>query len=108
MICYRMLEEGGIKLDTDSKLHFDFEKIKALTKTMLAEVVRLQIDGDVKKAKEYIDKWFVWSNEVERIAEVIRGYNKTLNGYVEEKFAELLLSDGYEQQLLNELKQETV
>ena len=82
MICYRMLEEGAITLDENTKLHFDFEKIKALTKTMLAEVVRLQIDGDVKKAKEYIDKWFVWSNEVERIAEVIRGYNKTLNGYV--------------------------
>lgn len=107
MICCRMIEEGGIVLDKDTKIHFDFDKIKKLTKTMLAEVVRLQLDGDVKKAKAYIDKWCVWSNEIERIAEVIRGYNKTLNGYVEEKFADLLLEEGYEKQLLEELKKET-
>ena len=103
MICYRMLYEKAIVLDENTKLTFDFGKIKKLTKTMLAEVVRLQIDGNVKEAENYINKWFVWSDEVERIAEVIRSYNKTLNGYVEEKFAEELLNEETEKQLLSEL-----
>jgi hypothetical protein len=103
MICYRMLHEKAIILDKDTKLTFDFDKIKKLTKTMLAEVVRLQIDGNVKKAEEYINKWFVWSDEVERIAEVIRSYNKRLNGYLEEGFADLLMTEEYHKQLLSEL-----
>ena len=101
MICYRMLKDGGIVLDSNTKLHFNFDKIKSLTKTMIAEVVRLQLDGDVKKAEEYIDKWCVWSDEVERIAEVIRSYNKTLNGYVEEKLAEEFMKKEYEKELIN-------
>ncbi len=105
MICNRMLSEGAIVLDAETKMHFDFEKIKKLTKTMLAEVVRLQIDGNVKKAEEYIQKWFVWSDDIERIAEVIRAYNKTLNGYVDEPLAELFMTKDYEQALLKELNE---
>ena len=108
MICYRMLTEGGIVLDEKSKLHFDFDKIKSLTKTMIAEAIRLQIDGNVKKAEEYINKWCVWSEDVERIAEVIRSYNKTLNGHVEEKLAEEFMHPDCEKKLLAELNSQIV
>ena len=100
MICNRMLTEKAISLDSDTKMSFDFEKIKKLTKTMLAEVVRLQIDGNVQDAEKYVSKWAVWSGDVERIAEVIRSYNKTLNGYVDDSLAQEFLKSDYEESLV--------
>ena len=99
MICNRMFTEKAIVLDSETKMNFDFEKIKKLTKTMLAEVVRLQLDGDVKKAEAYVSKWAVWSDEVEKVAEVIRSYNKTLNGYVEDSLAQEFLKSDFEDSL---------
>ena len=100
MICHRMLTEKAITLDAETMMHFDFEKIKNLTKTMLAEVVRLQIDGDVSKAEEYVSAWAVWSDDIEKIAEVIRSYNKTLNGYVDDSLAQAFLNPAYEDSLV--------
>lgn len=99
MICNRMLEEGAIVLDEDTKMHFDFDKIKPLTQKMMAEVVRLQLDADVKKAEEYILRWTVWTDEIERIAEVIRSYNKYLNGYVDDSLAQEFLKPDYEDKI---------
>ena len=100
MICNRMLTEKAISLDSDTKMRFDFEKIKKLTKTMLAEVVRLQIDGNVQDAEKYVSKWAVWSDDIEKIAEVIRSYNKTLNGYVDDSLAQEFLKKDYEDLLV--------
>ena len=99
MICNRMLTEGGMSLDSHSKLHFDFEKIKSLTKEMIAEVVHLQIEGNVLKAENYVNKWAVWTDDVERIAEVIRSYNKILNGYVDDSLAKEFLNPNFEKNL---------
>ena len=101
MICNRMLSEKALTLDEEQKLHFDFEKIKALTKTMLAEVIRIQIDGDIKKAEEYVSKWAVWTDEIEKVAEIIRSYNKKLNGYVEDSLAQEFLNPDFEASLKN-------
>ena len=99
MICHRMLTEKAITLDSNTKMRFDFEKIKKLTKTMLAEVVRLQIDGNVEAAEKYVQKWCVWSDDIEKIAEVIRSYNKTLNGYVDDSLAQKFLDPNFEKQI---------
>ena len=66
---------------------------------MLAEVVRLQLDGNVQQAETYVSKWAVWTDDVERIAEVIRSYNKTLNGYVDDSLAQEFLKPDYESSL---------
>lgn len=100
MICNRMLTEKGIELDDDKKLKFDFEKIKKITKQMIAEVVRLQIDADVMKAKEYVEKWFVWTETIETIANIIKTFSKTLNGYLETPLADELLSVNYDMYIL--------
>ena len=99
MICNRMLTEKAISLDEEGKIHFNFDKIKKLTQTMLAEVVRLQLDADVSKAETYVSKWAVWTEEIEKIAEVIRTYSKFLNGYVDDSLAQEFLNPNYEKTL---------
>lgn len=97
MICSRMLEEGAISFDGEKKLCFDFEKIKKLTKTMMAEAIRLQLDANVSKAKAYVDKWFVWGEKNEYVAGVINKFSKMLNGYLITPLADEMLKPDFEQ-----------
>lgn len=92
MICNRLLSEKAIVLNDENKLYFDFDKIKSVTKEMMSEVVRIQIDDDFQKAKAYVEKWFVWSDDISKIAEIIKTYSKTLNGYIEAPLAEEFLA----------------
>lgn len=96
MICNRMFATGAMKLSSDSKLEFNFAQVKQTAKQMMSEVVRLQLDSNVQRAKEYIDKWFVWTNEINTIAEIIKQHSKKLNGYLKEPLAELMLEKDFE------------
>lgn len=104
MICNRMLTEGGIEITEDTRLKFNFAKIQKITKQMMSEVVRLQIDGKVKKAEEYVNKWFVWSDEIDKVAEKIKEYSKTLNGYLITPLADKFMTNEYEKELIKNIE----
>ena len=96
MICNRMFTEKAMMLDVENKLVFDFEKVKNTAKQMMSEAIRLQLDSNVQNAKEYIDKWFVWTDEINTIAEIIKKHSKKLNGYLQEPLADLMLDENFE------------
>lgn len=98
MICKRMINDGAIVIK-DGKLWFDFEKVIDTAKEMMKDVIRLQIDGDVKKAKEYVEKWFDWDDTISEIAETIKKFSKKLNGYIIQPLADEMLSLDFEKTL---------
>ncbi len=95
MIVERMLQQKAILLGGDGKLCFDFEKIKQTAKAMLAEVVKLQLENNTQRAKEYVEKWFVWSETQQKVAETIKKHSKMLNGYLITPLADLFLDDNF-------------
>lgn len=98
MICNRMLTEKAIEI-RDGKLWFNFEKVIDTAKEMMREAIRLQLDGSVKQAETYVNKWFVWSDEIAFIAEVIKKFSKKLNGYIIQELADEMLSPDFEKSL---------
>ena len=58
---------------------------------MLAEIVRIQIDADFKKAEEYVLSNFIWTEELETISQKLKEIDKTLNGRTESPLALMLL-----------------
>ena len=58
---------------------------------MLSEIIRIQIDGDFNKAEKYVNDNFVWTDNMEIIAQKLQKINKTLNGTLETKLADMLL-----------------
>ena len=98
MICNRMLTEKAIQV-RDGKLWFDFDKVIDTAKEMMREAIRLQLDANVKSAENYIMKWFVWSDDIAFIAEVIKKFSKKLNGYIIQELADEMLSPDFEKTL---------
>ena len=86
-------DRGGYEITPEGKIHVDIDKVVPTAKEMLAEIIRIQIDGDFDKAEKYVQDNFFWSPEMELIAEKLREVNKTLNGTLETELADKLLSE---------------
>ena len=70
----------------------DFDKITELSKKCLKEIVRLQIDGDISKAKAYVDKYAVWTEDLQKLADKIKTADTITNNKVVMPLAEMILS----------------
>lgn len=88
-----LFDHGAIELNDEGKIHVNIEKVVPAAKAMLAEIVRIQIDRDFAKGEKYVLDNFVWTEEMEQIATKMREIDKNLNGRVEAKLAEKLLSE---------------
>ena len=86
-------ERGAYELTPEGKIHVNIDKVVPIATEMLTEIVRIQIDGDFNKAEKYVTDNFVWTDNMEIIAQKLQKINKTLNGQVESKLAEKLLKE---------------
>ena len=85
-------ERGGYELTKDGKIHVNIDKVVPIAKEMLAEIVRIQIDGDFNKAEKYVQDNFVWTDNMEIIAKKLQKVSKALNGTLETELANKLLA----------------
>lgn len=86
-------ERGAYEITPEGKIHVNIDKVVPIAKEMLAEIVRIQIDGDFDKAEKYVKDNFVWTENMELIAQKLQKINKSLNGRTESELAENLLKE---------------
>lgn len=79
-------DEGAISLK-NNKIFVDIEKVIPASQKMLEVLVDIQLSQDANKAKQYIEKYFVWTDEMEVIAKKLAKINKSLNGTVQSSLA---------------------
>ena len=85
--------DRGAYVIIDRKIHVNIDKVVPIAKEMLSEIIRIQIDGDFDKAEKYVLNNFVWTDNMELIAQKLQKVSKYLNGRTESPLAELLLKD---------------
>lgn len=88
-----MYEHGVYEITQDEKIHVNIDKVVPVAYKMLSEIIRIQIDGDFNKAEKYVKDNFVWTPQMEIIAKKLQKVNKTLNGTLETKLADKLMSE---------------
>ena len=85
----------GVKLALkdiqDGKIKVNIDRVVPIAKEMLSEIVRIQIDGDFNRAEKYVLDNFVWTDNMELIAQKLQKVSKTLNGTLETELADKLL-----------------
>ena len=86
-----MFDNGGYILTKDNKIFVNIDKVVPTARQMLSEIVKIQIDGDIENAQKYIEKNFIWTDQMEIIAQKLQKVSKTLNGKLETKLADFLL-----------------
>lgn len=89
----KYFSERGAYDIIDGKIHVNIDKVVPIAKEMLSEIVRIQIEGDFDKAEKYVLDNFIWTDNLELIAQKLQKINKTLNGRTESELAEKLLKE---------------
>lgn len=89
----KYFSERGAYDIVDGKIHVNIDKVVPIAKEMLSEIVRIQIEGDFDKAEKYVLDNFIWTDNLELIAQKLQKINKTLNGRTESELAEKLLKE---------------
>lgn len=89
----KYFSERGAYDIIDGKIHVNIDKVVPIAKEMLSEIVRIQIEGDFDKAEKYVLDNFIWTDNMELIAQKLQKINKTLNGRTESELAEKLLNE---------------
>ncbi len=84
------IKEGAIKISPEGILDVDIEKVVPTARKMLEEIIQIQLSGDLQKAEKYINDNFVWTPEMEKMAENIKSISKTLNGKLESPLSDEL------------------
>lgn len=89
---YYFIKEGAITISPEGILDVDMEKMVPTAKKMLEEIIRVQLSGDFATGEKYVLDNFVWTPEMDKMAENIKSVSKTLNGKVESPLADELLN----------------
>ncbi len=63
---------GAITFDVGGKLKINPEKFVVAANSMLTEIIKLQLNGDVNSADEFFNKWFVWTAEQEYASKILK------------------------------------
>ncbi len=84
-------DRGGYEITKEGKIKVNIDKVVPIAKEMLSEIVRIQIDGDFNKAEKYVLDNFVWTDNMELIAQKLQKVSKALNGTLETELADKLL-----------------
>ena len=90
---YFFLKEGAFSIDMNGILTVDIENMVPTAKKMLEQIIRVQIDGNFEEGEKYVLDNFIWTNQMETMAENIKHVSKTLNGKVESPLADKLLNE---------------
>ncbi len=90
---YYFIKEGAIEISKDGVLNVNMDKMVPTARKMLEEIIQVQMKGDFTKGEKYVLDNFVWTPEMEKMAENIKKVSKTLNGKVESPLADKLLAE---------------
>lgn len=87
---YFFIKEGAITISKEGVLDINIEKMVPTARKMLERIIEVQLSGDFETGEKYVNKYFVWTPEMETLAENIKKVSKTLNGKVETPLADAL------------------
>ena len=88
---YFFIKEGAITISAEGVLDINIEKMVPTARKMLERIIEVQLSGDFETGEKYVNEWFVWTTEMETLAQNIKKVSKTLNGKVEAPLADELI-----------------
>ena len=90
---YYIFKKGGYEI-IDGRIHVNIDKIVGIAQEMLDEAIRTQLDNDFEKGKEYVEKYFVWTDEMKLIAKKKKSLSNPVSmAKIETELADMLLQN---------------
>ncbi len=76
------IQNQGIAISNNGKMIINFEKIIECAKAMLDNAIRIQLSKNSELAKNYINKYAVWTDKLEALAQNLKNSDTRINSYI--------------------------
>ena len=83
-----LFENGAIKLDNAGRMVIDFNRVTERGYKMLSDAIGIQLSGDPDMARRYIEKYAVWSPQLQTLGAKLSVADKQRNSYITEPLAD--------------------
>jgi len=90
---YYFFKKNAYKITENGKIYVDIDKVVPTANEMLKEIIEVQLNNTFADGERYVEKYFVWTKEMELIADKLNKLDSFLNCKIENKLAEKLLSE---------------
>lgn len=84
------IQNKAINFDDKGCMQIDFDKVTQCAKEMLDNSIKIQLGQSSQMAKEYIDKYAVWTPDLQSLADKLNSINLPLNAVVKTPLADRL------------------
>ncbi|MBP3340632.1 MAG: hypothetical protein J6L47_03140 [Alphaproteobacteria bacterium] len=81
---------GAIRLDSSNRMVIDFDAVIARGQKMLCDVIDIQLSKNPEMARRYIEKYAVWSPQLDVLGSKLANVDKQRNSYIVEPLADML------------------
>lgn len=88
MQCKYLKDNGVYEILDNGKIYINVDKVVPACQKMLKEIIRIQADGDYDAAKEFINKNFVWTDDMEYVSQILQKNQSALNGEIDAPLAD--------------------
>lgn len=85
------LNEGAIKVSDKGLIHIEYDKIVPAARKLLEKFIEIQLSGDFTKGEKFVQDNFIWTYDMEKVAQKLRNIDKVLNGTLKSPLAQKLL-----------------
>lgn len=85
-----LFECGAIRLDVSGRLVIDCDAVVSRGKKMLNDVIDIQLSLNPEMARQYIEKYAVWSPQLQVLGDKLAAVDKQRNSYIVEPLANML------------------
>ena len=85
-----LFECGAIKLDTNGRLVINPDAVVARGQQMLRDVIDIQLSKNPDLARKYIEKYALWTPQLQSLGTKLAAVDKQRNSYVAEPLADTL------------------
>ncbi len=85
-----LFENDAIKLDNAGRMVIDFNRVTERGYKMLSDAIDIQLSGNPDMARKYIEKYAVWSPQLQVLGKKLSAVDKQRNSYIVEPLADML------------------
>ena len=90
---YYQFINGGYEI-IDDKIHVNIDKVVSIAQSMMEKIIDIQLNNTLDYAKEYVNEYFKWTDEMELIANKKANIsNPVLNAKIINELADSLLKE---------------
>lgn len=89
---YYQFINGGYEI-IDGKIRVNTNNVVKNGIDMMDKIIQIQLENDYEKAKQYIDEYFIWTDEMKLIGEKLLKLKRALNGKIVNPLVDEILNE---------------